>query len=292
MNQDTNIVYHPVYDTVIPQLLLRPVDSTTLSTPDSNDYLLLCNDSIFAPYAADSVTLFRPSMFANSHTSHFGNEPQLRDVSQGFDWMFFVIIAMLALVSINLNRLRFNLKDIFASLFNQHTQGRVERENNVKTSSLLSMTFIYLASVAAVATRIATSQLDVILTIPEPLFFAILTGILFLYVILRGGLIRLIGSIFNDIYPVQAYLTSNHFFFFVGALILPPLLLFVFFAEPIEQTALAIATAIIAIILIVRLARGLQLILTNSKTSKLYLFYYLCTLEIVPILVMVKILTY
>lgn len=292
MNQDTNITYHPVYDTVIPQLLLRPVDSTTASQPDNNDYLLLCNDSVFAPYVADSVTTYRQSMFVNSHVGHHGNEPQMRNATPEIDWMFVVIVALLALLSLNLNNIRFKLKDIFSSLFDTRVLERLERENNVKTISLINMTGIYLASVAAVATHIASSQPSLFITIPEPLFYALLTVSLILFVVLKGALLRLIGNIFNDSVPAQSYLTSNHLFYFVGALLLPPMLLFVYFAGPLKQAATAIALAIISIILILRIIRGIQLILTNTKTSKLYLFYYLCILEIVPILAMVKILIY
>lgn len=295
MQQDTNIVrhiatQHVVFDTAAPKMLLRPVDSSMSAQVDTSDYLLLCNDSVFAPYAADSMETFRESMFVDNNIQGHGNEPQLRNNVPELDWMFFVIVALLSIISLYLNHIRFNLRDIFMSLFNQRVQGRVERENNVKTLSLIPMTGIYFASLAAVATQIVTSQLNLRLTIDEPLFYAALTGSLILFILLRGGLIRLIGNIFNDNNSVQLYLTSNHLFYFVGGMILTPMLLFVFFTDDNSTTALATATTFIAILLVVRLIRGVQLILTNSKTSKLYLFYYLCILEIVPILVMAKIL--
>ena len=294
MQQDTNIVHqntpHAVaYDTVVPQLLLRPVDSTQAVHVDTADYLLLCNDSVFAPYAADSLPNYRRSMFVTSRHKSSGHEPVYRGETQTLDWMFFVIVFLLVIMSIYINNIRFNLKDIFSSLFNQRAQERTGRENNVKIHNLITMTGIYLASVAAVFTRIATSRFSMHLTVPEPLFYIILFGVLIAFVLLRGGLIQLIGNIFNDTESTRLYLTSSHLFYTVGGMVLTPLLLFVYFAGNISDTAMTFAAIFIAIILILRFIRGLQLILTNSKSSKLYLFYYLCILEIVPILATVKI---
>ena len=289
MPQDTNIARYIVYDTVVPKLLLRPSDSLTVAKADSNDYLLVCNDSIFAPYAADSLTTYRESMFVKSVTHTSNNEPAMRNTTSGFDWMFFVIMLLLTLISIYINQTRFSLKDILTSLFDQRAQSRVERENNVKIRNLIPMTGIYLASAASIITLLACGEHGVRLTVSLPVFYLATVGVLFLYILLRGGLIRLIGNIFEDSASVQLYLTNNHLFYFVGGILLTPLLLFVYYAGAGQTTALYIAIGIISIVLTIRFIRGIQLILTNSKTSKLYLFYYLCILEIVPILVMAKI---
>lgn len=290
MINDTTIIHYTVYDTAVPKLLLRPVDSVSVSHADTGNYLLLCNDSIFAPYAADTTTVYRKSMFSSSQQLKQKQEPIMLNNSQNIDWMFFVIMALLSLMSIYINHIRFNLKDIFSSLFNQRVQGRVERENNVKIRNLIPMTGIYLAAIAAVVTRLTTSQLSMRLTVPEPLFYAALVGILIILLLFKGALIRLIGNVFNDSNSTLLYLTSGHLFYFVGGMILTPLLLFVYFADNAQINYLIIAAIVIAIVLIFRFIRGIQLILTNSKSSKLYLFYYLCILEIAPILVLTKIL--
>lgn len=286
---DSTLVHSVVYDTAVPKLLSLPADSTEETQADTCDYLMLCNDSVFAPYAADSVTVYRESMFATNRQTATGHESPMRDSIQGFDWMFFIILALLALTSVYLNHMRFGLKDIFLSLFNQRVQERVERENNVKILSLLPMTGIYFASVAAIVTRLVTSHHSIRLTVEEPLFYALLVVAIYILILLRGTLARLIGNIFDDSSNVLQYLTINHLFYFVGGVVLTPFLLFVYFAGPAAPTALVIASAFIAILFVMRFIRGIQLFLTNSKKTKLYLFYYLCILEIVPILAMAKI---
>lgn len=269
---------------------MRPVDTISEPEADSSDYLLLCNDSVFAPYSADSLPRMRESMFSTNPLHVQYQNSELRGNTGGLDWMFFVIIGLLVLVSVYLNRIRFSMKDIFMSLFDQRVQERVEREGNVKIRNLIPMTGIYLASLAAVITSLATQHLDIRLTVSVPVFYLLLLGSLVLSMLVRGGLIRLIGSIFKDENSVELYLTSTHLFYFVECLLLTPLLLLVFFGGAISRVALIISIAIIGITLVTRVIRGIQLILTNSRTSKLYLFYYLCILEIVPILVVAKIL--
>lgn len=298
MTQDTNIIQHThtttthvAYDTAVPKLLLRPADSLMYPRPDTANYLLLSNDTVFAPYADDTVVTYRESLFAfTTHTTQ-EPEPQMRNNVQTLDWMFFVIVGLLALTSLYINHIRFSLKDIFLSLFNTRAQGRVERENNVKISNLVPMSGIYLAALAALISQIATNMMNVRLMVSPPLFYTALTTALILYVLLRGVLIRLVGDIFGDNSSVMLYLTSNHLFYFVGGMLLTPLLLFVYFAGNGSETAIYIATFFAALLTVARFIRGIQLILTNSKTSKLYLFYYLCILEIVPILAMAKIIT-
>ena len=290
MTQDTNIARYIVYDTAVPKLLLRPSDSLTVTKADSSDYLLLCNDSVFAPYAADSLTTYRESMFAESTLRSPSNEPTTRNEVQGFDWMFYVVILLLTIISIYINQIRFSLKDIFMSLFDQRVLSRVEREHNVKSRNLIPMTIIYLASVSSVITQLACMESGIRLTVSIPIFYLATLGVINLFILIRNALIRMIGSIFEDNESVQLYLTSSHLFYLVGGILLTPLQLLVYFAGEARTAALYTSIGIIAIILIVRFIRGIQLILTNSKTSKLYLFYYLCILEIVPILAMAKIL--
>lgn len=291
MTQELHISQPLIVDTAVPKLLLRPADSIMYPQLDTADYLLLCNDSVFAPYADDTLTTYCESMFASSPHISSAHEPQLRNSVQGIDWMFFVIVGLLALTSLYLNHIRFNLKDIFMSLFNQRVQGRVERENNVKIRNLIPMTGIYIAALSSLICQIATSYIKIHLTVEAPIFYTLLTAALILYVLLRGVLIRLVGDIFRDNGSVLLYLTSNHLFYFVGGMVMTPLLLFVYFAGNGSKTALIIASIFAIILLITRFLRGIQLILTNSKSSKLYLFYYLCILEIVPILAMAKIIT-
>ncbi|MBP5548091.1 MAG: DUF4271 domain-containing protein [Bacteroidales bacterium] len=306
MRQDTNttiqtikdshavhVAHHtPRFDTATPKLLLQPPDSlmTVDTLPQTDDYLLLCNDSVFAKYN-DCETQYRESMFlGNSHSSAEPPQPILGRQKEGYSgWFFGTIVLMLAIVSIFINSRRFKLKEAFQSLFDRRVLERVLRENNVKMWSLLPMTGIYIACLALTVVR-ATDFSGIHTHYSElQLFLASFAGIA-AFILVKNSLIRLIGNVFNDSGSTSLYVANSHFFFLAGGLVLTPLQLLSFYGSGLSSTSLKISTFFIAILFIVRLLRGIPLILSNSKTSKLYLFYYLCIFEIVPILVMVKLL--
>lgn len=278
-------------NTEIPVTLLRPHDSIFHPTIDTTDYLLLCNDSVFAPYK-DLPTQYRESMFAgNSHKSE-PLQPGTRDNKPSGDWIFATIILLFTFVSIFLNNQKFKLKDIFQSLFDTRVLDRVFRESNIRPASLLPMVGIYMASLALVIIKLADTSNTFVTTLPNHILYLLVLSGLALYLFLKNSLIRLLGNIFEDRAATMLYIASNNLFHFIGGLVSVPLMLLLFYCTTAENALLNASIFFVGIIFIVRLFRGIQLILTNSKTSKLYLFYYLCIFEIVPILVMAKIVLY
>ena len=278
-------------NTEIPETLLRPHDSIFHPNIDTTDYILLCNDSVFAPYK-DQPIHYRESMFASNKHKSDPIQPNTIYNQPSGDWIFATIILLLTFISIFLNNQKFKLKDIFQSLFDTRVLDRVFRESNIRSASLLPMVGIYMASLALIIIKIVNNSDAFITGLPNYLFYLIILLGLLLYIFLKNSLIRLLGNIFEDRAATMLYIASNNLFYFVGGLMSVPLMLLLFYFTAAENTILKTSIFFICTIFIVRLFRGIQLILTNSKTSKLYLFYYLCIFEIVPILVMAKILFY
>ena len=281
----------PHFDTAIPATLLRPHDTIFHPVVDSDDYVLMCYDSTFAPYK-DLRVQQRESLFAgNPHCKGYP-QPTLRHNNASADWIFVTIVILLTLVSVYINSQKFKLKDIFQSLFDIRVLERVSRESNIRAISLLPMVGIYLASIAMITLKTVQTYGLSVLPVSGLVFFLLTLAVLIAYILLKNGLIRLLGNIFEDRAAAALYITSNNLFYFIGGFFSTPMLLLLFYLSPEQQTVLRVAFAIISIILIIRVFRGMQLILTNSKTSKLYLFYYLCIFEIAPILVLVKIILF
>ena len=198
-------------------------------------------------------------------------------------------MLLFTFVSIYINNQKFKLKDIFQSLFDTRVLDRVFRESNIRTSSLLPMVGIYLASVALMAIKLIDRNAAFVTTLPDYLMYLAILGGLIAFIFLKNSLIRLLGNVFEDRSVTMLYISSNNLFYFICRDSNSCKLLLLFYCPAATETILKTTIFLVGIIFIVRLFRGIQLILTNSKTSKLYLFYYLCIFEIVPILVMAKI---
>ena len=105
----------------------------------------------------------------------------------------------------------------------------------------------------------------------------------------RNGIFRFLGNAFNNSESVHVYLSSNYVYHLLYAIAASGLAFFVCYTDTVGPVFFYILTGIIALLFTIRLIRGLKLILTFSKTPKVYLFYYLCILEIVPIIIIIKV---
>ena len=277
------------YNTEIPPLLLMPQDTVAADTvvTDTATFSIIWTDSSDAPFPYKEVQM-RESMFANNGHSRSETQPMAHSNHFTGGWIFACMLLLGTLISLYLNNQKFKINDIFRSLFDMRALDRVFRESNLSPRSLMPMTGIYLCAIALTALQV-TRQMAYGGGMSEALVFVLLLAALLVYVLTKNAFIRLFGVLFGDPSAAMLYLSSNYLFHFVGGLTLTPMLLFVYYTPSSSDLPLKIALGMVAILFIVRMLRGMQLILTNSRSSKLYLFYYLCIFELLPILITAKV---
>ncbi|MBP5516585.1 MAG: DUF4271 domain-containing protein [Bacteroidales bacterium] len=257
---------------------MRQTDSTAI---------LQADDSISIALAEQSAQ-FCESLYAGNEPANGFIWQKERPIHGTSGWIFGALIILLALISLYLNNQKFKIKDIFMSLFDMRALDRVFRENNLRPRSLMPMTGIYLASLSILA--VYTLQHNESLSFATKDWTTCLTilGALIVYIFVKNYLIRFFCTLFDDNNASFLYISNSYLFYFVGGLVTIPVLLLLFYSPIASSTIFNILLIFIATTFILRIIRGMQLILTNSKSSKLYLFYYLCIFEIVPILVVLK----
>ena len=76
---------------------------------------------------------------------------------------------------------------------------------------------------------------------------------------------------------------------FINGMIMIPLL-FLYYYSPYSsnENLLIVILVVISIMLLVRLIKGLFLVLSETKFSRFYLFVYLCILEFIPLIIIYK----
>lgn len=270
------------------QYLLAPTDTVdTQPVVDTNFSQPACYDSIFAPYKG-LPHLTRKSLFIGSIQKSDNPQPITRMNNNSNGWIFALIFTLLVVLSIYLNSHRFKIKDIIVSLFNMRSMDRMYRESNLRPKTFMPAMTLYAASLSLLALYCIKSLGGTFNGLHEALNYLIIFVSLELFLCLKNLCIRLFGNLFEDKNATFLYLSSNSLFYFVGLLIITPLNLLLFYIPDGGEIVRNIMCISIFLLFVIRLFRGMQLILTNSKTSKLYLFYYLCIFEIVPILIAVK----
>lgn len=122
--------------------------------------------------------------------------------------------------------------------------------------------------------------------ISSPLSLFYLSAGVAAFLLLRMLMVNFFAFLFRTQEVSIRYLTTQLSYFVVTTMMLLPMM-FVFTYNPIES-GFYIGVGLVAALLIYRFYRSLIVGATNSRFSVLYLFLYLCALEIVPFLLLVK----
>lgn len=237
-------------------------------------------DSIF-PMQTVPDPIYRKSMFTHHSLPVKHDSLIVRSDTVPSAWLFAVLVVLSALLCIYLKVRKINIRDLGHSLIDHRAMDRTLRNNNLTHSSMLTpMGMLATASIATVAYTAAMQYTGII-------GFLLLTLALIVAYIVRNGIIRLLGLVFDNQSGVNIYITNNYLYHLALAIIVVPLLFPMIYA-PWGNVVVYIIAALVAIEFVMRFSNGIKLFLTQSKDFHFHLFYYLCAVELIPVLVLVK----
>lgn len=101
-------------------------------------------------------------------------------------------------------------------------------------------------------------------------------------------ILKILGSVFNVSNEIGDYITNVFVFNEILGIVFLPLLVIIAFNQFFDIYIIDLAIIIFILFYIYRLLRGMMIGTKNLKFSKFYLFLYLCTLEILPLIVIIK----
>lgn len=262
--------------------------SSNAAAHPSEEWHPLSLDSIFAAYQPQEL-IRHQSLFTGHSLQPEHSEAIAHSVMDAPDWTFGLFVVVVVLFSLYLNSFRVRLKGLFNSTISIREMGYFFRDNNFKRPiTILPMMLFYAVTLALSIfycahvegyTLFGSRGLESCLTL-----FALLV----LYFLVKIGLISMLGNIFNNDNATKLYNANNYIYQFVSCFLLLPVLLFAFYSNGNANNLVTLLLSVISFFFVIRLFRGMKLILTNATSSKFYLFYYLCILEIVPLLILGK----
>jgi hypothetical protein len=119
--------------------------------------------------------------------------------------------------------------------------------------------------------------------------FCIIALIIFSIYSVKLLVIRAVGFVFETQKEIREYTISVFLFCnTLGLFLLPVVICLAFLKQVNPSVFIYSGITLIAVFLFTRLIRGLIIGFNSTRVSKFYLFLYLCTLEIVPLVIMVK----
>jgi hypothetical protein len=273
---------------VIKDSLAVSDSSTVLSPPDSVYYFYQpeqqsLSDSLYDVLANPLTVKIKP-------WGVYGFVPKTK-TEYIPDWTIVLILALFILLASIRNASETYLLQLFQSLFNKKAAIRLFNE---KISTLFNVTF-KLDSFFLIVTGLFIYQVvdhfSEFSPDEELLFCGIITLAFIVFVFLKHMLYRISGAIFDIGEEIQEYIfhakTGNR----IMGIILFPVVLFLFMIKgDYADYLLYFGIVSVAIFCIINILRGI-IIIAQKVFSVYYMILYLCTLEILPILLVWKILS-
>jgi len=179
---------------------------------------------------------------------------------------------------------------ILYALFFNRVLSKLNRETNIAKegiSFILSVFFLISSSLFFYKTSIDFFQIK-----PDDIsnfsFFLLINIALLLFYSLKFLLIRLVGYLVNTKKETNDYL--NYYFLFImifGAILLIPVIVQTYISY---ETGLLLAILLFLVSEIFRIIKSVFSLISATKFSVLFIFLYLCTVEIIPVMVVYKVL--
>ena len=238
-------------------------------------------DSVFA-IQPDSDTLHHTSIFTAHELAPANRQLIPRPDTAAPGWVFALIMLLVAATVLYVQNHKLRIGDLLSSIVNQRAMDRLQRNHNL----LRPMQLLPAPMLAAAAAALPTHCLAMSKT--GFLGYILLVGGLIGVFFLRNALMRLTATVFGSGDSINPYLASNCLFYLVLDIALLPLSLLFFYMPGGQGSLTYIIFILILIEFLARIYRGLQLFLTHSSGSRFFIFYYLCIVELAPILVLTK----
>ncbi len=238
-------------------------------------------DSIFV--ACDStVGVERTSMFTGHGLAPQHDTMILRTRTEMPAWVFVVIIALCALLSLYYRTRKVKVAELLKSTIDMRVTDRILREAGLKHSgSQVPVALLLTSSVAMLIWAMAMPDSG----IGSYLILALGLSVAYL---LRNGLLSGLAAVFGQRNTMMAYISGNYLFHQLLTLIVVPMLFIVVYIPIAAKVGTIVVVVATALIILLRYIRGIQLFLTKSKGVSFFLFYYLCIVELIPLLVLLK----
>ncbi|MBO7276600.1 MAG: DUF4271 domain-containing protein [Bacteroidales bacterium] len=209
------------------------------------------------------------------------HEREVQNSSQ--NWTFSILILFFAVIAIGFKFFKKRCVDIVHSCLSLKSFEILTKTSNplVLISSFLIIPILGLLAYA-VASHWFVAELN---QIGELKFYCFSLLAILLFFFIKILLIKFCGLLFRCNQQVNMYITNLFVYLgFASVLMFLPVFASLFALDSYKLILMIISASIFVLITIIRALRGLYIIIKFPKFFNVYLFCYLCTLEIVPLL--------
>jgi hypothetical protein len=202
-------------------------------------------------------------------------------------WTFSIVILFFFLLAIGFKFFRNRCLDIIHATLSLKSFEIINKSSNplILVSAFLFLPIISLLSYSSVAYWFPSE----INQFGHIKFYLFSLGAIFIFFVLKMLLIKFFGLLFRCKDQADAYIKNILVFMgFNSILLVLPIFASLFTFDYYKLSLLIVSLSLFALMSIIRTLRGLYIIIKFPKFFHFYLFSYLCTLEILPLLLVYR----
>ncbi len=283
----------PASDSLGAKKVFSPIIDWT-KTPKHDSLKVFYN-----PYAFDidiDVSSFKGhkqtnSVFEPHAMKVIGGRYEKTRVDNGYpNWFLFVLLFLFVIGAWIKSHSSSRLNQIFRGFFQPHYMNQIKREGNIfKEPITIGLVFIYYLTISLFAYIVIKDHVKLSFNVPNYALFGLILCGFVLFKLIKSSFIYLIGVLYQTkeeayVYQLNTFIVNN----VSGIIIAPFVVITLFFNTPLF---VIICGCLISISVLYNLVRSIFLFFNNRKNNLLYNFLYLCTLEILPLLVVYRLVT-
>jgi hypothetical protein len=209
----------------------------------------------------------------------------------GEGWVFVSLIGIFVLLLLTRRLNPKKLVTYLSAIYNRRAQNELFEEENLLSSPFSLILFVAFCLTASLFTikAIGLTPTTILQEYGAFTTFGVFALILLVVYTFKILFIQFVGAVFN-IYPVarqyafNVYLLNN----ILGLLLIPLVAIAYYSGGPADTWAVYAGIVLFIVFFVLRFLKSLSIEGIISPVNLLYLFLYLCTLEILPLLVAVK----
>ena len=209
---------------------------------------------------------------------------------KGDVWVLGIIGFLLVLFAILKNAFGKQLSSVVQSFYSNRALTNLNKEDNLVTSWSFLLLFIQFGFTIGMFFYLAAQYQN----LPAAnqggfsFFVTVSVGVIFLY-LLKIIFLRFIGFVFDVQRPLHQYISILYLSYFNTSLLFIPIIIaFALSAKKYGSSYIVLGISALLLIFVFQFIRAAINILSQHRFPKLYLFLYFCTLEICPILILIK----
>ncbi|WP_162846983.1 DUF4271 domain-containing protein [Mucilaginibacter gracilis] len=215
---------------------------------------------------------------------HVGHERPSRDV-----WVIFVILLLLIYAGL-LNRIL--SKDIYnmvQAFYFKTSFAKLSKEDSLFSSWAFICLFLLFGLTVGMYVYQLSIYNNLIYSVSGFQLYISCAVLIIVFSILKILALRVLGFVFDIGGLVREYISILYLTYFnIAFIFLPVIICFSLLPPVVTPYLLKVSVALIIIVVLFQYLRSVLSIISNFTFHKIYLFIYLCALEICPVLIIIK----